>query len=69
MDLGLDGQAVSLPAPAGVIGLAAARAFALEGSRIALGRAGRANLREAAREVREIRAPPLIPRSRTRHPR
>jgi len=57
MDLGLEGQAVLLAGASRGIGLAAARAFALEGSRIALVARDAANLREAAREVREIRGP------------
>ncbi len=57
MDLGLEGQAVLLAGASRGIGLAAARAFALEGSRVALVARDAANLREAAREVREIRRP------------
>ena len=55
MDLGLEGQSVLLAGASRGIGLAAARAFALEGSRVALVARDAANLREAAREVREIR--------------
>jgi 3-oxoacyl-[acyl-carrier protein] reductase len=57
MDLGLEGQAVLLAGASRGIGLAAARAFAREGSRVALVARDAANLREAAREVREIRRP------------
>ena len=53
MDLGLEGQAVLLAGASRGIGLAAAKAFAAEGSRIALVARDAANLREAAREVRE----------------
>jgi 3-oxoacyl-[acyl-carrier protein] reductase len=57
MDLGLDGQSVLLAGASRGIGLATARAFALEGCRVALVARDAANLREAARELREIRRP------------
>jgi 3-oxoacyl-[acyl-carrier protein] reductase len=55
MDLGLDGQVVLLAGASRGIGLAAARAFAQEGSRIALMARDAAHLREAARETSEAR--------------
>ena len=55
LDLGLEGQVVLLAGASRGIGLAAARAFAAEGSRIALVARDAARLGEAAREVRETR--------------
>ena len=55
MDLGLEGQAILLAGASRGIGLAAARLFAQEGSRLALMARDPANLREAARELSEIR--------------
>jgi 3-oxoacyl-[acyl-carrier protein] reductase len=57
MDLGLEGQTVLLAGASRGIGLAAARAFALEGSRIAIVARDAANLRAAVRELGEIRRP------------
>ncbi len=51
MDLGLDGQVALLVGASRGIGLATARAFAVEGCRVALMARDAAGLREAAREV------------------
>jgi 3-oxoacyl-[acyl-carrier protein] reductase len=61
MDLGLEGQSVLLAGASRGIGLAAARAFAAEGSRIALVARDASSLREAAREVREAWRAPFRP--------
>jgi 3-oxoacyl-[acyl-carrier protein] reductase len=55
VDLGLEGQAVLLAGASRGIGLATARAFAAEGSRVAIVGRDATRLREAAREVRETR--------------
>src|SRR6185295_5254013 len=53
MDLGLDGRVVLLAGASRGIGLAAARAFAGEGCRVALMARDRAGLAAAAGEVRQ----------------
>jgi len=57
MDLGLEGQVILLAGASRGIGLATARAFAREGSRIALMARDAAGLQAAAREVRDARRP------------
>ncbi len=61
MDLGLGGQAVLLAGASRGIGLAAARAFAAEGCRIALVARDAARLEEAARQVCAGSPPDVLP--------